>query len=717
MRLTWLWGGIPSRVLVSRGVADPAPFPPDLSPIRMPPSFALRIESGEQAGQTHAIPSKGLTVGRRPGNDLVIQDASVSGRHARFSLEGDSVVLVDLASTNGSFVDDAKIEQATLQAGAFLRLGKVELELVAVDDGADSSSPPASTPAAAPAPSAMPAVQPPRPKAAAPPVAQDDEIELELEDDDLVLEDNSGPVVEEAAPEPQETLDLSDFDDDQDGVHAVDEDALAKTKGSKAPALVGLALIAGAAGWYFLGMPGLPQGDDPGAGAARPVAEVPGNALDDPSFEAGLTRWDVAESFGLVPFADGAWRASGEQGVGTTLEAGERARLLSSPINVTTQRLLTAGVAVTVEDGASARLGVAFADSTGMHAETLAWSAPIQDTDGDIELIVWAPAGYDRARVVLDMSAPDAAGSAGFDDASLVPASGAAPGGTVGDFVLTSAGDGRMALGFIDRPLLLDVRGSGPRAEGGELVLTAERGFGAMITDIEMEGGMATLGAGGFAPHGDDFVDAGVTALVIGQGVNQLLVKLPGPATVSGRPVLGGFLVEAADVRGAVRIATGFADERARAARLASEAQNFEERGQRGAALASWQALLDEVPFDAELVATAEGNRGRLITAGLEDLAALEDDYERATFFGLVDLFRECLDEVSALQDEFTGSEVAAEAEALAGQVRARIASFDVESVREERLEETRAAIQAWASEHGQAALVDHLNAATEGGN
>ena len=91
-----------------------------------------------------------------------------------------------------------------------------------------------------------------------------------------------------------------------------------------------------------------------------------------------------------------------------------------------------------------------------------------------------------------------------------------------------------MALGFIDRPLLLDVRGSGPRAEGGELVLTAERGFGALITDIEMEGGMATLGAGGFAPHGDDFEDEGVTALVIGQGVNQLLVKLPGPSTVTG---------------------------------------------------------------------------------------------------------------------------------------------------------------------------------------
>ena len=677
----------------------------------MPPSFALRIESGEQAGQTHAIPSKGLTVGRRPGNDLVIQDASVSGRHARFSLQGEAVVLVDLASTNGSFVDDAKVDQATLQAGAFLRLGKVELELVAVAEGAAEPAAPA---AAAPAPSAMPAVAPPAPKPAA---EADDEIQLDLEDDDLVLEEDSGPVVEEAAPEPQETLDLSDFDDDQDGVHAVDEDALAKSKGSKAPALVGLALIAGAAGWYFMGMPGLPQGDDPGAGAPRPVAEVPGNELENPSFEAGLASWSAAESFGLVPFADGAWRASGEQGVGTTLEVGERARLFSSAINVTTRRLLTAGVAVSVEGGASARLGVAFADSTGAHVETIAWSASAQDTDADLELVVWAPAGYDRAQVVLDMSADDAPGSAGFDDASLVPASGAAPGGTAGDFVLTSAGAGRMALGFIDRPLLLDVRGSAPRAEGGDLVLTAEGGFGATITAIQMEGGMATLGAGGFAPHGDDFVDEGVTALVIGQGVSQLLVELPGPATVSGRPVAGGFMFEAADVSGTVRIATGFADERARAARLASEARNFEERGMRGKALASWQALLDEVPFDAQLVATAEENRGRLITAGLEDLAALEDDYERATFFGLADLFRECLDEVTALQDEFAGSEVATEADALAQEVRARIASFDVESAREERLQETRAAIQAWAKERGQAALVEHLNAATEGGN
>ncbi len=679
----------------------------------MPQSFALRIESGQQAGETHAISGKGLTVGRRPGNDLVIHDASVSGRHARFSIEGDHVVLVDLASTNGSFVDDQRIEQHSLSAGAFLRLGKIELELVLIDSAAEPA------PAVKPTPTAMPTGTPPPRHSTAPMPMDNDEIELELEldgegDDDLEIEE-----AEPAAAKQVETLDLTQFDDDQDGMHAVDQAALAKTKGSRTPALVGLILIAGAAGWYFAGMPGLPQSGDPAQGKPQPVATVAGNLVTNPSFENGLTGWTADEEAALVPFVDAAWRVSGATGIGASLEPGETTRVASPVVSVSDQRLLKAGVAVTAEGGASARLGIEFSDNDGTHAGAIAWSAAQLDVDGDVEFEVWVPAGFDRARLVLAMSAATEAGSVGFDDAFLVASSGSAPGARVGDFVLTSQGDARLALGFIDRPLLLDMTGAEPRVQGEDLVITSSAAWGATVSNAQMQGGLATLGASGFAPHADEFTDPGVESIVIGHGVSQIRILLPGPATVSGRPVAGGYRIETdAPVRGAVHIETGFADERARAARLAQEARLAETKAQRGQALGHWQVLLDEVPFDQDLVATAEANRGRLITSGLEDLAALADDFERAKFFGLPDLYRECLADVKALQTEFASTEVAAPAAELAAQVAATIQSLGSSDTETLRLQGARQAVLDWAQERGSDAMAEHLKAALEmGGN
>lgn len=686
----------------------------------MPQSFALRIESGQQAGETHAIPGKGLTVGRRPGNDLVIHDASVSGRHARFSIEGDHVVLVDLASTNGSFVDDQRVEQHSLSAGAFLRLGKIELELVMVD-AADAPAPVPSTkpaPAVRPTPAAMPTGTPPPRHTTAPMAMDDDEVELELElqDDDLEIEDVAG---ETASAEPVDTLDLSGFDDDQDGIHAVDQAALAKTNGSRTPALIGLVLIAGAAGWYFAGMPGLPQSSDPTQGKARPVAAVAGNLVTNPSFENELTGWTTDEEAALVPFVDAAWRVSGEAGIGASLEPGETARLASPVVSVSDQRLLKAGVAVSAEGGASARLGVEFSDNDGTHAGAIAWSAPQVDIDGDVEFQVWVPAGFDRARLVLAMSAATEAGSVGFDDAFLVASSGSAPGARVGDFVLSNQGEARLALGFIDRPLLLDMTGAEPRVEGEDLVITSSAVWSATVSNAQMQGGLATLGASGFAPHADEFADPGVESIVIGHGVSQIRILLPSPVAVSGRPVAGGYRIETeASVNGAVRIETGFADERARAARLAQEARSAETKAQRGQALGHWQVLLDEVPFDQDLVATAEANRGRLITSGLEDLAALTDDFERAKFFGLPDLYRECLADVQALQAEFANTEVAPPAAELAAEVTATIQNLGSGDTATLRLKTARQAILDWAQDRGSDAMAEHLKAALEkGGN
>ena len=65
-------------------------------------------------------------VGRAEGNHHVIPHASVSSRHCEIVVNEGSITVRDLGSTNGSFVDDKPIEQASLMHGQRLKLGNTE---------------------------------------------------------------------------------------------------------------------------------------------------------------------------------------------------------------------------------------------------------------------------------------------------------------------------------------------------------------------------------------------------------------------------------------------------------------------------------------------------------------------------------------------------------------------------------------------------------------
>jgi pSer/pThr/pTyr-binding forkhead associated (FHA) protein len=69
-------------------------------------------------------------LGRNPTNDLRVPDASVSSFHAEVTLEPDKTVLIrDLASTNGTFIDGVSVLDGPLKVGQTLRLGSVEFKL------------------------------------------------------------------------------------------------------------------------------------------------------------------------------------------------------------------------------------------------------------------------------------------------------------------------------------------------------------------------------------------------------------------------------------------------------------------------------------------------------------------------------------------------------------------------------------------------------------
>lgn len=116
----------------------------------------LVILNQGMTGRTFDLNVERTTVGRVEDNTFQIGDASVSSHHAEVILQGPEILIKDLNSTNGSFINGEKISEAILKPGQILRLGQVELK---IDDGLPVSAPaPAPAPSsAAPAPAPAPA--------------------------------------------------------------------------------------------------------------------------------------------------------------------------------------------------------------------------------------------------------------------------------------------------------------------------------------------------------------------------------------------------------------------------------------------------------------------------------------------------------------------------------------------------------------------------------
>jgi pSer/pThr/pTyr-binding forkhead associated (FHA) protein len=102
------------------------------------------------AGRTYELNVEKTTVGRVDDNAFQIAEPSVSSHHAEIILKGADVVIKDLNSTNGTFINGEKITEAVLKPGQTLKFGQVELRLEGKDGaGAPSKAPPAQSKAPA----------------------------------------------------------------------------------------------------------------------------------------------------------------------------------------------------------------------------------------------------------------------------------------------------------------------------------------------------------------------------------------------------------------------------------------------------------------------------------------------------------------------------------------------------------------------------------------
>jgi predicted component of type VI protein secretion system len=128
--------------------------------------FQLIMRSGPTPGAVFNLGGDQLTVGRDSTNDVVINDAEISRRHARLTFQGGKYILEDLGSTNGTFVNGQRLAgPRVLKAGEVVSFGE---QIVLVYEA--STFDPAATiasPRAAPVPSAS------RPISAPPPAPAD----------------------------------------------------------------------------------------------------------------------------------------------------------------------------------------------------------------------------------------------------------------------------------------------------------------------------------------------------------------------------------------------------------------------------------------------------------------------------------------------------------------------------------------------------------------
>lgn len=99
----------------------------------------LVVLSEGLTGRTYELKVDKTTIGRVEDNAFQIADASVSGHHCEVLLRGNDVVVKDLGSTNGTFINGQQVTgEGVVKSGQILRLGTIEMRLESGDAKAAS---------------------------------------------------------------------------------------------------------------------------------------------------------------------------------------------------------------------------------------------------------------------------------------------------------------------------------------------------------------------------------------------------------------------------------------------------------------------------------------------------------------------------------------------------------------------------------------------------
>ena len=92
--------------------------------------YALVVERGPRTGMTFVLSPGNTTVGRHPENDVFLNDVTVSRHHCRFVLSDSGLAVEDSGSTNGTYVNEARVDTADLVPGDEVQVGRFHFLVV-----------------------------------------------------------------------------------------------------------------------------------------------------------------------------------------------------------------------------------------------------------------------------------------------------------------------------------------------------------------------------------------------------------------------------------------------------------------------------------------------------------------------------------------------------------------------------------------------------------
>lgn len=87
-------------------------------------SWSLRAQTGPDSGETMTVPGK-MVIGRSSDCDLSIFDPGLSRRHAELELIGDRLLIRDLGSANGTYVNEERVTEKELADGDQIRFDRL----------------------------------------------------------------------------------------------------------------------------------------------------------------------------------------------------------------------------------------------------------------------------------------------------------------------------------------------------------------------------------------------------------------------------------------------------------------------------------------------------------------------------------------------------------------------------------------------------------------
>jgi pSer/pThr/pTyr-binding forkhead associated (FHA) protein len=89
------------------------------------------VRRGPNAGSRFLLDAEITTAGRHPESDIFLDDVTVSRRHAEFRKTAEGFFVRDVGSLNGSYVNRERIDDAALQGGDEVQIGKFRLVFLA----------------------------------------------------------------------------------------------------------------------------------------------------------------------------------------------------------------------------------------------------------------------------------------------------------------------------------------------------------------------------------------------------------------------------------------------------------------------------------------------------------------------------------------------------------------------------------------------------------